>query len=520
MGQILRIFRKDVRHFWIEICASLLAVSAYVWRVLHEWGHPQSVMGLPNFLRGLLMALGPISWCLLVVRAVQDESLVDDRQFWVTRPYEWEKLLAAKALFVVLFVNMPLFTANVIFLASSGFSPTRYLVGLLWIQLLIVIVLVLPVASVSVVTSTIVQVLLWMLGIGTYVAGVASLSSLIPDSHIPTSTDNSDFLSMGIFAVVCLGMVLWQYTQRRAWIPRAVIVGAAVVIAAGALVPTTATQIARAYPPLAVGEQPPFHLTPIPPKPSPEDQDEAQASEKKVALSVPIRASGVAGDSLVVIAGTRVAIRTRNGGQWTSKWVNDGWEIWPGEQTVSVPLEIDRSFFEQSRFVPTNLRITFAFTEDHEMNTRQIITQAGEFPVDGVGICWVSSPLVDYRERNVVGCRWPLKASPTLARYETSMSTCPRVPHKTEGPPTTRYASYLNETSGPADLAMIPIQTSTFYFTQPDDRDDTTVFPGVCPGTPITLSTPTVARIASTEVEIDGADLRDYLPQPVRVSSQ
>ncbi len=521
MGQILRIFRKDVRHFWIEILASFLALSAYIWRVLHEWADPLAASDLPNFLHGLLMALVPISWCLLVVRAVQDESLVGDRQFWVTRPYEWRKLLAAKGLFVLLFVNAPLFIANVIFLRNSGFSPTRCLVGLLWIQLSIAIVLILSAASVSAVTSTFVQVILWTLGIGAYIAALASVSSLIPDSHIPTSSsDSSDVISMGLFASALLGIVLWQYTQRRPWIPRAFIVGVALIIGGLALVPTTDTQISRAYPPLAAGEQLPFQLNSIPPKPSTEDQ--SQAGRKKVELSIPVQFAGVAADSLVVVAGTRVTIRTRNGEQLTSKWENDDWEVWPGEQTSDVPLVIDSTFFEQTRFVPANMRITFAFAEYHEVNTRQIVTQAGEFPVDGVGTCWVSSPRAEYFLQNVIGCRSPLKSPPILVRFETARSTCPHVPAKNEAPPTTRYAASASLTDDwePAEPAIIPIQSFDLRFSQPSDPDDPkgkSYLPGVCPGTPITISTPTVARFASTEIEIDGADLRDYVLLPVRV---
>lgn len=515
MKQTLHILRKDVRHLWIEICVSILAVSAYIWRVLYEWGHPFSVSDVPDFLQGLLTALGPISWCVLIVRAVQDESLVGDRQFWVTRPYEWKKLLAAKALFVVLFVNLPLFIANVIFLKKSGFPPTRYLIGLLSTQLSVIVILVLTVVSISVVTATIVQVILWALGIGAYIAAIVSISGLIPDSHIATSTDRSDLYSMGAFGVACAGIVLWQYSQRRPWIARGVILGLAVLVAGGSLVPTTQKQIAQAYPLLSAGEQPPFHIMPTPPKPSAEDENQTQAGLKKIDLAIPIQFTSVAEGSLVVVAGTHVAIRTKNRDEVATKWISDGWEIWPGEQKESVPVEIDRSFFEQSRFVPADLRITLAFTEYQERRPRQIVTSQGEFPVDGIGICWVTRPSTYYR--GLMECRSPVMAPPVLARYETSMSTCPRVRHKMEVPPTTGYAAYLNDTSGPVDPAIIPIQTFTLFFSEPDDRDENTVVPGVCPGTPIILSIPAITRHGRTEIEINGADLRDYVSPPPQV---
>jgi hypothetical protein len=41
--------------------------------------------------RGLSVLLA-ISWVMLVMRAVHAEGLVGDRQFWLTRPYEWKSV--------------------------------------------------------------------------------------------------------------------------------------------------------------------------------------------------------------------------------------------------------------------------------------------------------------------------------------------------------------------------------------------------------------------------------------------
>jgi len=514
MRQILHIFRKDVRHFWIEILASILLLSGYIWRVLHQWANPSTVPDLPNFLQNLLMALTPVSWCLLVVRAVQAESLVGDRQFWITRPYEWKKLIAANVLFILLLVNLPLLVANVIFLKSSGFAPTRYLVGLLWIQLAMALVLILPAACVSVVTSTFVQVILWTLGVGGYIAIVASISSLIPDSHIQTSvSDISDWIPPAVFGVVFLGIIVWQYTRRQPWIPRAVIVVMAFIMAAVGLIPTTESQVTEAYPPLAAGEHLPFQVTPIPPRPATEEQERRQAGEKKISLAIKMRVTDVPAGTLITIAATRVMIRTRNGEELTTKWANDGTDIWPREATTSVGFQVDRNFFENARFVPADLRVTLAYREYHETNTRQIVTQPGEFPVAGIGICWVGSPRGLYWFQGDMQCRSAVKAPAILARFETAQSTCPSVRNKTEVPPTTRYASYLNDNS--FEPAIIPIQPVNLGFSRVYDPDDEHAIPGVCAGTPVTLSTPTRPRFASTEIKIDSADLRDYLPEPI-----
>ena len=68
---------------------------------------------------------GSIGWFLLIVRVVHEEVLASDRQFWVTRPYEWKKLLAAKVLFLVVFVNLPLFIVQMVLLSKAGFQANR-----------------------------------------------------------------------------------------------------------------------------------------------------------------------------------------------------------------------------------------------------------------------------------------------------------------------------------------------------------------------------------------------------------
>src|SRR5258708_1970566 len=144
MYQILNIFRKDLRRYWREIAVSVALLVAYAWNDVKGWAGERnmaaygSIGGLVShqFLSGLVVVLLPVAWAFLIVRVVQGEALVGDRQFWITRPYEWQKLLAAKVFFVVLTINLPLLIVDSVLLAKAGFPPAHYVVGLLWMQLL------------------------------------------------------------------------------------------------------------------------------------------------------------------------------------------------------------------------------------------------------------------------------------------------------------------------------------------------------------------------------------------------
>jgi hypothetical protein len=512
MNQVLHIFRKDVRHLWIEITVSLLADAAYVWKILYEWGHPQQRMiDMPEFFSGLLAALVPVAWCLLVVRSVQDESLVGDRQFWLTRPYTWKKLLAAKALFAVTFISLPLFVCNVIFLEKAGFSPLANLPGLLLIQLMMFILVVLSTATLCVVTPTLVQLLLWVLGIAVYTGCMASLSNMLPSSAISTGPNLFDNFSIPGFGVACLAIIVWQFSQRRAWIARVAIVGISVVVTVFSLIPQSASEVLHAYPPMSAGEQLPFRLAPVTPDTKlPVDPSAIQA--KTVDIALPYHVSGVAPGSFVTLAGAHIAIRAKNGANWTSSWANDYGELWPVETETYVAASVDRRFFDQSRFVPADITVTLAYTEYHESHTRQIVAEPGIFPVQGVGLCWTSGSEMVWWSQQYLECRSPINSPMVSAQYDTANSTCGIGPGKTPAPPMTRYAALLNESVLPASPPLTAVVFYGIRFSGPERPSDEKIqIRGICPGTPVTISTPIVTRMRRTEIKLDGVALSDYV---------
>lgn len=512
MNQVLHIFRKDVRHLWIEITVSLLADAAFVWKVLYQWAHPQQRMfDIPEFLSGLLVVLIPVAWCLLVVRSVQDESLVGDRQFWVTRPYTWKKLLAAKALFAAAFVNLPLFVCNVIFIEKAGFSAAPSLPGLLLLQAMMFVLVVLTTAALSVVTPTLVQLLLWVLGIAVYMGCVASLSNLIPGSTVSTGPNESSMVSMFLFGAACLAIILWQFSQRRAWIARVAIVILAVVVTVFSLIPQPASEVLHAYPPMSSEEQLPFVLALV----SPDTKlpvDPSAIQPKTVDLVLPFHVSGVAPGSFVTLNGAHFAIRTKDGSSWTSHWSNNYAELWPVETNAYFGASLDRHFFEESKFVPADITVTLAYTEYHEKNTRQIVAEPGIFPVKGLGLCWTSSSDMAWWSQQFLECRLPIDSPTVTAQYNTANSTCEIRPGKMPPPPMTRYAALLDENDMPSSP---PLTAVTFYgirFSAPDLQPDEKIqIPGICPGTPVTISTPVIARMRRTDIKLDGVALSDYV---------
>jgi hypothetical protein len=512
MNQILHIFRKDVRHRWIEILVSLALLIAHAWHVAHQWNVPSQNFDLTSSLWGALPWFLPASWCFLVIRAVQEESLVGDRQFWVTRPYEWKKLLAAKLLFVAASINLPLFIVDVVLLAKAGFSPVRYFPGLLWMQVLLLIFLVVPAAAVSVVTSTVVQVLLCVLGLVLYLIGVGELFSSIPNAGMSPGSGVAVVSDLLVIGGVLVAAIFLQYARRKTWASRMLIIGGAVaVLVIGAVTPY-GTIVARSYPPVTAGQQPAVALTidPTPPLPPKKNENAFLDMLPNVWIALPLRASGVAEGHVAQVRGTLVTIQASDGQHWSSSWNRGGSTLWPGEDRSVDVFAVDRKFFERVKSIPVNVHISVAQADYRETNARQITAKDGKFSVDGVGICRIEP--YDNSNENMIACRAPLKSPSLIGHMDPSETTCTYE----DGPPPliTRYMWDLHDGSlGPADLGIIPVNdVQMIFWSWADDRKRELRY--FCPGTPFTIGTPEEGKHSRTEMEIDGIKLSQYERYP------
>src|SRR5579863_9384500 len=163
MRQALHIFKKDARHLWMEIAVVLVATGLLVLTSTQQQYWLQSARLPQNIAAILVSYLLPIAWWVLTVRGIHGETLVGDEEFWPTRPYSWRSLLGAKALLIVLFLNLPMLIAQAIILQAHGFPLAAEIPGLLWNQVLLTLVFVLPFAAIAALTTGMVQFLLIVL---------------------------------------------------------------------------------------------------------------------------------------------------------------------------------------------------------------------------------------------------------------------------------------------------------------------------------------------------------------------
>ncbi len=127
----------------------------------------------------LLRILLPIGWLVLISRLIHDESLVGDRQFWITRPYTWPTLLAAKLLFLILFLYLPFFLMQVYLLHHAGLAIAPALPDLLRYHLRLTAIFVLPFVAIATVTSTFARLAISLLVALLYLSGVLASAAYL-----------------------------------------------------------------------------------------------------------------------------------------------------------------------------------------------------------------------------------------------------------------------------------------------------------------------------------------------------
>src|SRR5262249_41267770 len=165
----------------------------------------------------------PLAWWYLIAMVVQAEPLLGEHQFWITRPYSRRSLLAAKILFVLVFLNLPMLLADWVIVSAHGFTPSSYLPGFLFRQLLLLFVWFLPFVALATVTANLGQFLLipMLYVIAAFVARLpVSLNSWYLAEWIPNS-------ALILVAVVAAFLILRiQYLHRRTVLARGIAIGA------------------------------------------------------------------------------------------------------------------------------------------------------------------------------------------------------------------------------------------------------------------------------------------------------
>lgn len=226
MRLVLHVFGKDARRLRWPVAVAIGLTCAWVWA--ESWQSDAS----PGWVGAALQPLLALVWIYLVARAVQEEPLAGDRQYWLTRPYSRVGLVGAKVLFVAVFVHLPYGLGCMAIVWARGFEVWSGM-GALWEQQAMVAALItLPSAAVAAVTPGFAHFCMGMFFIS--ICGFASLAGGRPIGLPWMSPDAMRRLACAmLLGATGVSVLAMQYRMRRTLIVACI--GAVAVVCTGAL---------------------------------------------------------------------------------------------------------------------------------------------------------------------------------------------------------------------------------------------------------------------------------------------
>jgi len=397
--QIVAIFAKDARRFWLEIlvCVALLIALVVVYPATWSMEGLDVGIGRMRFLGGegptgilavSLVILIPIAWLVLIARGIHCERLVGDTQFWLTRPYDWRKLLGSKLLYLSAFLYAPFFVAQCVLLREGGFHPFHYLGGLLFNLLLLTAVGVLPLVALATITTGFGRLMLVLLGVALVIVAAAVTSSAI-SSHGTSSVPDilSGNLALAVIFCGSLATIIAMYARRSAKAGWLLLIAITLVMCSTAFFDPDSALVDHYYPEVSPGSATP--ITFVYGAQGLNQPGAAFTDDKHaVDIAIPIVASGVRDGYVAIPEALKIMMTNQAGKKWESAWQGYTTErLLPGTHATWIHFRMRRSVYEQFKSMPVTLRVSIATTMARKGAESVISLPDSDFTVPEIGVC-------------------------------------------------------------------------------------------------------------------------------------
>ncbi len=485
---LLHILRKDIRHLFSEILLSLILTAALAYAAPAQWGFPIAgslgFFGVEGFIAPFLRILLPLAWLVLIAGLVHDESLVGDRQFWITRPYTWPTLLAEKALFVLLFLHLPLLLMQLYLLHHASLDIPPAFPDLLLFHLRLLALLVLPFFAIATVTATFGRQLITVLAGIAYIAVLATFSFRLLGRR--TLAPGLDTVLLTLFAALLLAIILFQYGTRRARLARPLLAAVPAMILLLILIAPNRRLIEHAFPTASnAAEQLSFDADPNREEPGPAGQ--LLLVNGSVILNLPVLSRGLPPGTRLKGKAVSIDIRTPDGFHWTSPFEDTGADLYGGSERPSVDVLLPLSVFNRIRNTPVDLGLTLALNRFSTQAPQTIAAAQPAFPVPGRGTC----PLAD--EGSVPNCLFPLRLpAPIDTKVRVADQPCLLARGENPGalaqPKVTTISRFLGSDDDHLAFDLDPVDTSPLNLTFDPNSTGMAQPAYLCPGAPLTFT--------------------------------
>ena len=493
MNQPIHILKKDARHLWPEIAVTVALLLALVWVTPHNHGAPDvDLPWLYPVLGGFIKFLIPITWLVLISRLVHDEPLVGDRQFWITRPYTWYGLLAAKLLFVLAFIYLPLLLAQSYLLHHAGVHPM--LAAWPFIKNFggITAIIVLPLLALAAVTSTFVRFALSVLGAIVYLIAVIAIAALTVPNKI-------DVPYMGtvqeiLLVAVPLAALLLQYGWRKTAVARTLLIALPAVILLLFVITPASALIGHEYA-AALPIKATFNADP---RFQQQEAGDPFVFRKKMAIQIPVVLDGLSDKTNLHSQHANLKIDGPNGYHYETGWVEAFNNLNPGPRASALHLQLPIAVYNRIKDGPVAMHITLGVERFEPTDDYNVPATVAPFPAPHHGACNFAevrtddptSATVPGTLPHTMNCNYAFgNPAVTSVEAETSAGPCPAsgaVATAPADPASPRMSAFLAPSPSVPELDPVASDEAAFGPGLTDPRFNPNPTTGtLCPGAKI-----------------------------------
>lgn len=486
MSLALHILRKDIRHLFPEILLTLALTLAFATTAPVQWASNSSgaVAGgsYAGVIAVLLRILLPIAWLILIARLVHEESLVGDRQFWVSRPYPWNALLLAKLLFVLAFLVVPFFLMQLYLLHHATFTIAPALPDLLLFQLRLAAIVFIPFFVLATVTSSFARQFLVALVAFLYVVGCFTIGGQAMSHR---------FLAPGILTTALilltlanLAVILLQYARRRTRLARITLAALPAVLLILILAAPARLLIEHAFPSTALSPQTTLLFDPDPARRQPDSNKSPLVfSDGYIILSLPVQIPSLPPGLRLKGQAISLTLDTPSGLHWTSPYQGVDADLSTRNAHPAIDVPIPADIFNRFKNTPADLHLSLAVDRSTTGAPQMVTANLPAFATPGRGLCLVTSLGIPSN------CLFPLRPpAPIDLSLQTSDQPCGSTTPATIRPQTTFTGT--DDTFLRFDFD--PVVTSPLNLSIDRERTGNTRPAFLCPGTPVTVTPHTV----------------------------
>lgn len=519
MRQILHILKKDLKHHLPEALISILFLCVYGTNVVRAAGQEKHYVGrLVTYSSGFFWrTLGgpdifiPLMigfWIFMILRVVQGEPLVGDRQWWVTKPYRWWNLLLAKLAFLCLVISLPLFVVQMVTVSSAGFPAARAIPGILYMQLGLWITLFLASITVACISRSLGQALLVIAAALILLIFASQAGERIPDIIMSGAVPGLDTAVPVIMLGAAIAAILLQFARRRTLVSRLLLVGAAAFICLTYAVVPYAWFADRTYRVPAANDMPVLARLQPAAEPLKKTRDWFD-SAPEISLDMPVTVSGVKPGHMVMIDAARFVARSGDGSLWDSHWGRAWGRIWQEDTEARLQFQMPREAVDRLKGKKLDVQVELAVTEYAGGPERDVVLPEGKFEDADFGQC-------ELTRRGVEGMACTRLFGPPglMLSYDFRQSGCSALPHTEEEQTARPFHEFLGLPHSTPPVGLNPVlEYSVDLSYQKANPVSGLGFVGaqLCPGAKLALMKPRVSRLARVEMHEDNIDLRQFL---------